>query len=180
MSHGIELREAASRPGRTHGERRVVLAGPDGEAARGLWCDGMPEQGIRPWADLETADPRALGAIARRLGPGGSIMVAYGTGETERALRRRVPPAASPLGLALVAAGCRWLKDWYFAEGGREGAPKLQGTLPLDAAAAHRSAQRLAAELWAFAEGSDVRAADRERATAALAILGADAESGAG
>ena len=34
-------------------------------------------------------------------------MVAYGGDETEHALRRRVPPAATPLGLALLvpAAG---------------------------------------------------------------------------
>lgn len=59
-------------------------------------------------------------------------MIAYGPGETERALRRKVPPAATPLGLALLGAGCRWLKDYYYAEGGREGHAKLQGELPLD------------------------------------------------
>ena len=108
----------------------MVLFTSRGEAARGLWCDGAPRLGLRPWADPVVADVRALPAIARRVGPGGSIMVAYGVGQTEAALRRRVPPAATPLGRALIAAGCRWLKDWYFAEGGREGATKLQGTLP--------------------------------------------------
>ena len=86
-----------------------------------------PRRGLRPWADLDVADPGAL-PPSPRVGPGGSIMVAYGVDETEGALRRRVPPAATPLGRALIAAGCRWLKDWYFAEGGREGEAKLQGT----------------------------------------------------
>jgi hypothetical protein len=45
---------------------------------------------------------------------------------TEQARRRKVPPAATPLGLVLLAAGCRWFKDWYFPEGGREGGTKLQ------------------------------------------------------
>lgn len=148
-----------------------MLATARGEAARGLWCDGCAPRGIRPWADLELTDPAALGAIARRLGPGGSIMVAYPTGETERALRRRAPPAASPLGLALVGAGCRWLKDWYFAEGGREGAPKLQGTLPLDAAVARRSTRQMVAELQAFLERPEACEADRARARSALGLL---------
>ncbi len=172
MSRPDDLREAASAPGRARGERRVVLVTEHGEAARGLWCEGAPDRGIRPWADLEVADPGALGAIARRLGPGGSVMVAYGTGETERALRRRVPPAASPLGLALVAAGCRWLKDWYFAEGGREGAAKLQGTLPLDDRAARDATERLAAGLRAFLDRPDAPEADRARARASLRLLG--------
>lgn len=59
-------------------------------------------------------------------------MVGYQADDTERALRHWVPPAATPLGLALLQAGCRWFKDWYFPEGGREGGTKLQGALPLD------------------------------------------------
>jgi hypothetical protein len=43
-------------------------------------------------------------------------MLCYEGDYTERALRRRVPPAATPLGLAMLRAGCRWFKDWYFPE----------------------------------------------------------------
>lgn len=38
-----------------------------------------------------------------------------------------------PLGYALFRAGCTWFKDWYFAEGGREGDTKLQGNKPSSA-----------------------------------------------
>lgn len=125
-----ELAVVARRSGRFRGESRVVVIAAGGARARGLWFAGRPALGLRPWADLDTADLDALPAIAQALGPGGSIMVGYGADETERALRRGVPPAATPLGLALLRAGCRWTKDWYFAEGGREGHTKLRGELP--------------------------------------------------
>ena len=60
-------------------------------------------------------------------------MTVYGDDETERGLKRGVPPAATPLGHALLVAGCTWFKDWYFAEGGREGETKLQANKPLTA-----------------------------------------------
>ena len=95
------------RPGRFRGESRVVVTTADGAEARGLWFAGRPALGLRPWADLDAAEPGALPAVAERLGAGASIMVAYGGDDTERALRRRVPAAATPLGLALLrpAAG---------------------------------------------------------------------------
>lgn len=117
-------------PGRFRGEVRVVLTNGRGARAHGLWARARP--GLRAWVDLYDVDLDLLEPIARALGPGASIMIAYGPGETERALRRKVPPAATPLGLALLGAGCRWLKDYYYAEGGREGHAKLQGELPLD------------------------------------------------
>jgi hypothetical protein len=33
----------------------------------------------------------------------------------------------------LWIGGCRWFKDWYFAEGWKEGGIKLQGEKPLNA-----------------------------------------------
>ena len=166
------MRVLSRRPGRAAGEERVELAGLDGRpAARGLWFHGRPGQGIRPWADLVVTDPAILPEVARALGPGGSVMVAYGGDETERALRRRVPPAATPLGLALLRAGCRWFKDWYFPEGGREGGTKLQGTIPLDAGRASRAAEALAAELRAFLSAGEGREEDRRRAEEALRVL---------
>src|SRR5687768_14028060 len=94
-----ELTVLARRPGRFPGESRVVV-GANGARASGLWFCGRPASGLRPWADLDGADAGALRPIAQALGPGGSIMVRYGADETERALRRRVPPAATPLGVA--------------------------------------------------------------------------------
>jgi hypothetical protein len=105
------------------------------------------------------------------VGPGGSIMVAYERDETERALRRKVPPPATPLGLAMLRAGVRWFKDWYYPEGGREGGTKLQGTLPLDHDRRRDSEGRLVAELRAFLARERIRDADRSRAEEALALL---------
>ena len=166
-----------SRPGRVPGERRVVIAGPDGRpAGSGLWRDGSSADGIRPWADLVLEDNTVLDALAAALGPGGSVMVASGADATERALRRKVPPAATPLGLALLSAGCRWFKDWYFPEGGREGGTKLQGTLPIDDARRRDAEVELEAELGAFLARTGVREEDRCRAREALACLGRESE----
>jgi hypothetical protein len=167
-----ELLVLSRRPGRFPGETRVALVTCRGERARGLWFSGRTATGERPWADLQEAHPGALGPVARALGPGAAIMVAYGDDETEHALRRKVPPAATPLGLALVGAGCRWLKDWYFAEGGREGHTKLQGELPLDDQGRLRGARLLAAELEGFLEAGQGDLEDRRRAHQALAVLG--------
>jgi hypothetical protein len=165
-----DLLVVSRRPGRFPGESRVVLVSTSGATARGLW---FAVAGERPWADLDHADLAALAPIARALGPGASIMVAYGGDETEHALRRRVPAAATPLGLALVEAGCRWLKDWYFAEGGREGHTKLQGELPLDDAHRRDSGTALRAELQAFLAGGRGAPDDRARARRALTRLDA-------
>jgi hypothetical protein len=53
-------------------------------------------------------------------------MLCYEGDYTERALRRRVPPAATPLGLAMLRAGCRWFKDWYFPEAAARAAPSCR------------------------------------------------------
>jgi hypothetical protein len=161
------------RPGRAAGEERVVLATDDGRpAARGLWFGGNPTAGLRPWADLVVTEPAVLPEVARALGEGASLMVGYQADDTERALRRRVPPAATPLGLVLLRAGCRWFKDWYFPEGGREGGTKLQGTLPLDEQRRNQAEGELAAELRAFLDRGDAETADAARAREALGLLG--------
>jgi hypothetical protein len=157
--------------GRFAGETRVTLNTPRGQRAHGLWSAGRPADGVRPWVDLADADLGVLAPVARALGPGGAIMVAYGADDTERALRRKVPAAATPLGLALLGAGCRWLKDWYFAEGGREGHTKLQGELPLDDAHRRRAERALRAELEAFLQAGRCTPGDRRRARRALALL---------
>jgi hypothetical protein len=161
------------RPGRAAGEERVVVATDDGRpAAHGLWFGGNPAAGLRPWADLVVTEPAVLPEVARTLGEGASLMVGYQADDTERALRRRVPPAATPLGLAMLQAGCRWFKDWYFPEGGREGGTKLQGTLPLDEQRRNQAEEELAAELRAFLDRDDAQEADAAHAQEALGLLG--------
>jgi hypothetical protein len=160
------------RPGRAAGEERVVIAGPDGQrAGYGLWFHGRPSAGVRPWADLVVTNLVVIPDVVRDLGAGGSLMVAYEGDETERALRRKVPPAATPVGLAMLRAGCRWFKDWYYPEGGREGGTKLQATVPLDDARRRDAEQRLVAELEEFLPRTGVRDADRARAEDALRLL---------
>jgi hypothetical protein len=167
------LRFLERRPGRTTGEERVVIATDDGRpVAHGLWFTARPNSGLRAWADLIVSDPSALPEIAAALDPGSSLMVAYEGDETEKALRRRVPPAATPLGLAMLRAGFRWFKDWYYPEGGREGGTKLQGTLPLDPERRSRSEQVLRDELRAFIDRPDGRDQDRRRAEEALKVFG--------
>jgi hypothetical protein len=160
------------RPGRTAGEERVVIAGPDGKrAAFGLWFSGRPSASVRPWADLVVEDLTVIPEIVGALGPGGSLMVAYEGDETERALRRKVPPAATPIGLAMLKAGCRWFKDWYYPEGGREGGTKLQATVPLDNTRRIESERLLTRELREFLERPGGRDADSVRAREALEEL---------
>ncbi len=158
--------------GRTAGEERVVIATDDGRrAAHGLWFAGRPAAGLRRWADLVVTNVDVIPDIADELGPGASLMVAYEGDDTERALRRRVPPAATPLGMAMLSAGCRWFKDWYYPEGGREGGTKLQGTLPLDDGRRTEADTKLVAELETFLERPGVDEGDRKRAREALHLL---------
>ena len=150
----------------------VIATGEGKPAAHGLWFTARPNSGLRAWADLIVSDLAVLPEIAAALDPGSSLMVAYEGDETERALRRRVPPAATPLGLAMLRAGCRWFKDWYFPEGGREGGTKLQGTLPLDDDRRSRAEEVLQQELREFLKRPDIRDEDRAGAVEALKILG--------
>ncbi len=156
----------------------MVIANDDGrEAAHGLWFAGRPASGLRAWADLVVRDTGVLPDVAGALGPGSSLMVAYEGDQTERALRKRVPPAATPLGLAMLAAGCRWFKDWYYPEGWMEGGMKLQGNKPVSEEARAANAASLRAELeeWlagtAGETGDDLLERARNRAARALEAL---------
>ena len=166
------MRFLERKPGRTAGEERVVIATDDGRpAARGLWFAGRAAAGLRPWADLVVDEAVILPQVAEALGPGASLMVTYEGDETEAALRRRVPPAATPLGIALLRAGCRWFKDWYYPEGGREGGTKLQGTLPLDDDRRRQAERELVAELRQFLDDQRANEEELVRARAALSLL---------
>ncbi len=105
----------------------------------------------------EAADLRAGGqeeglfrALAGLVPAGGHLMVEYESPaqrETERVLGLGYPPVTSPLGYLLFRAGCRSFRDWYIAEGGREGPRKLQGYKPLNEALAKERSQALRREL---------------------------------
>jgi hypothetical protein len=111
---------------------------------------------VRPWieASIEREQEQFLGelvgALASLLPPGGYLMVGYGDDETERGLKRGFPPAATPVGKALLDAGCTWFKDWYYPEGGLEGGFKLQGNKPADDERYRVNLAALAAELEAW------------------------------
>ncbi len=127
--------------------RRSVPVGATRTAAIG-------ERGVRELLCL-------LGGIVP---PGGHLMVEYDGPEraaTARALARGVPPLATPLGAALLAAGCGpGIRDWYISEGGLEGPRKLQGYKPLGEAQARERGRRAARELLAFLESSRPAAGD--------------------
>ena len=110
------------------------------------------------------------------------MMVEYESPEqqdTARSLALGIPPVATLLGYMLFSAGCgAGFKDWYFAEGGGEGARKLQGYKALDEQHAQMKAKELVQELRVFlsrlplAAGSELEMAARDRALAILADLG--------
>jgi hypothetical protein len=143
----------------------------------GLFSVGRISQAIRGWIDGDFFDvvlfsDRAQFCLSeyaldvelfKLLGglvpPGGSFMISYSLlskearihRETKLALDRGYPPIVTPLGFLLFAAGCGMgFKDWYFAEGGREGPEKLQGYKPLDLEVAKQRAQSALRELRAF------------------------------
>jgi hypothetical protein len=139
-------------PGRASGERRFALALEDEKGAtldppviEGLYFEGFGRW-YRPWLEvrynreLSTLDLGGSGEeealfklLCSILPPGSHIMVPYRTHRiSAMALMFGVPPAASPLGYLMYVGGCRWYKDWYFAEGFMEGEEKLQATKPLD------------------------------------------------
>jgi hypothetical protein len=74
--------------------------------------------------------------LAELVPDGGHLMAEYdseGRRLTARALAAGVPPRATPVGATLAAAGCGVaFRDWYHAEGGREGSRKLQGFRAVD------------------------------------------------
>ncbi len=115
------------------------------------------------------------------LPPGGHIMVEYDSPahwQTARILSAGLPAVCTPIGHALLRAGCLNFRDWYIAEGGSEGPRKLQGFKPLDALAARMrrnelraAAARALAEIPANASESWHGAA-RSCAWQALSLLG--------
>jgi len=145
----------------------------------GLFSAGRRSQAILGWVDGDFFDFTLFSDRARfslsefaldvelfkLLGglvpSGGSFMVSYSLfskearvhRETKLGLDRGYPPVVTPLGFLLFNAGCGMgFKDWYFAEGGREGPEKLQGYKPLDSEVAKQRADSTLQELRAFVE----------------------------
>lgn len=110
------------------------------------WFDGEYVERLpvgKDVVDLSQAklDVDAFRVLGRLAPPGGSLMISYSMfayesrvhTETSMGLQLGLPPAVTPLGFLLFEAGCMSVRDWYIAEGGTEGPPKLWGRKPLDA-----------------------------------------------
>lgn len=147
----------------------------------GVFSAGRPSQSIAGWVDgdyFETAsfpdgsrislseralDEELFKMLGELVPAGGSLMVSYTLfskeskvhRETKLGLDRGYPPVVTPLGFLLFIAGCGMgFKDWYFAEGGREGPEKLQGYKPIDEEVARQKAEQMLQELRAFSRPS--------------------------
>jgi len=117
---------------------------------------GMPDGGT---VEVPPGIERLIfAALATLVPPGGHLMAEYDSpsrATTARALEGRVPPVATPLGATMRAAGVGdAFRDWYFAEGGREGPRKLQGFRAVDEAHARTRGVEMLDELRAFLRGS--------------------------
>jgi len=98
---------------------------------------GLPAKSVR--LSDQGMDRNLFDLLSATVPPGGHLMFAYEVShesslhrETAQALTKGVPPACTIQGDLLFHAGCRWIKDWYLAEGGHEGPRKLWGEKPSD------------------------------------------------
>ncbi len=98
-------------------------------------------------------DEKLFRYLSDLLPPGSHVMVPYvDHEETRKGLEGGVPAPATPLGYLLWKSGCTWFKDWYFAEGFREGDIKLQGNKPLNEANRRKDLLEIRKELTEFLE----------------------------
>ena len=155
------LQVADVQPGAFTGVFSFSLQVREQTIVRGLFYEGSRH--IKPWLELEYTpvsgderdpDGEALfQLLAVLIPPGGHISVGYLEHKiTARALISGVPAPATPIGYLLWCCGCRWYKDWYFAEGWKEGGIKLQGEKPLTEERAWENTAKIVAELTAFLE----------------------------
>jgi len=97
---------------------------------------------------------RLMALLGDLIPPGGHLMLEYESprwASTAQALNLGVPPAATELGELLQAAGCAAsIRNWYIAEGWREGPRKLQGFKPLDEDRARSASEAREGELRDF------------------------------
>lgn len=153
------------------------------------WVDGdyfefavFPGETKRSMSDLQL-DIGLFRILGGLVPAGGSLMVSYSLfskeskvhKETRLALDRGYPPVVTPLGFLLFHAGCGMgFKDWYFAEGGREGPEKLQGFKPINSEIAKRIAELTLQELRRFQNlpaGDDLGRSCKVRAEQVIAGL---------
>ena len=118
-------------------------------------------------------DRRVIQQLGSLVPPGGHLLLEYdspGRRMTARGLGAGVPAVATPLGAALLEAGCGVVvRDWGDALGGRAGARRLQGTRALHGAHAEERAREMLPLLRRFlAESGDIEW-DVQAATRALA-----------
>jgi hypothetical protein len=136
---------------------------------------------ISPWmeidyspvtgAELNSVGEALFQLLSELIPPGGHLSVSYTDHRmTARALLAGVPPAATPLGFLLWRSGCRWFKDWYFAEGWKEGGIKLQGEKPLNEARKRVNTQKIVDELTEFLGKSGYLEPEIEKVCKELAV----------
>lgn len=193
-----DLRAAGSAE-RTH--FALYLEGQDAPAGpvfSGLYSAGIPARNIVGWIDGTygglaegsggaLVSLRGLGvedALFETLGslipPNGWLALAYETfgrdtpllEETRRLLKLTVPPIVTPLGLLLHRAGCGLhIRDWYIAEGWREGPRKLQGFKPANEESTGRRKAETVDALRVFLERAQGLGELEGAARAAQALL---------
>ena len=145
----------------------------------GLYYTGS--KWIRPWmeidyspvtgTELNSVGEALFQLLSELIPPGGHLSVSYTDHRmTARALLAGVPPAATPLGFLLWRSGCRWFKDWYFAEGWKEGGIKLQGEKPLNEARKRVNTQKIVDELTEFLGKSGYLEPEIEKVCKELAV----------
>jgi hypothetical protein len=133
-------------------------------------------------AGLDRPFFRILAGLVR---PGGSLMVSYSLSSKESKIHRETwqgfdmgyPPVVTALGFLLFIADCGMgFKDWYFAEGGREGPEKLQSYNPINTQMANEKAALMLQELRYFAtihnsDNDDLTRVCRSRAEQVMRVL---------
>ncbi len=152
----------------------------DPPAIKGIFSRGGKD-GVKPWLDIvyrqrvsfdspEAEGPQSLdlagagletnlfGLLGGLIPGGGHLMVSYEEEdpihmETMEALRRNVPPAATPLGVIVFASGFSLVKNWYLAEGGHEGPRKLWAEKAPDSTTETEWRQNTARQLGEFMLG---------------------------
>jgi hypothetical protein len=153
---GFYLQLGNVTPGRFTEETKFecYLRTIDGKTSRNPVVQGRLFSGrggfYRPWIEIyyfehaafesstvdlsETGlDKKLFAALSSLLPPGAHFMVVYQNHEeTREGLEHGFPASTTPIGYLLWKSGCTWFKDWYFAEGFREGDVKLQGNKPLN------------------------------------------------
>ena len=101
-----------------------------------------------PWLREKGIEDQFFLFIYHFLSPGSKLFVTYlRDKETREMLYKGFHPAETPLGFSLLKAGFTWFKDWYYPEGGNEGAPKIQANKPLNKEEEERQLRKLLDEV---------------------------------